>query len=380
MTDRDPSRVHWMELFFDLIFVALVGQLAHGLHSAPTFSTLLLFVALFATVWWSWVNLTFAVDVMPQLSRRALALAMLVSMFGVGAIAVAAPEATTDRAGLFAAGNAVLRLVLLVLWVRQQWSNALGSRLRVSAYNGLTAALWLASIAVPHPFDFALWSLAIVLEVVLLISSSSRWASGLLGRLNVDHLSERFGLLVIIVLGESVVAIVAALNAALTAAAAITAALALVTVSLLAWSFFLYGADVMRDGLARLRDEGNDRAIRDTVAFLPFLLVSGVAAISGALAIAIAHPAMTLPAASALSLGGGIALFYVTNGIISRRFGAPWRDVLRWAVPAVGLSIILVVVALVATAQIAVILAVLILGYAVGSAEFTSRRRALAAR
>ncbi|HWU45888.1 MAG TPA: low temperature requirement protein A [Humibacter sp.] len=379
MTDRDPSRVHWMELFFDLIFVALVGQLAHGLHSAPTFGTLLLFVALFATVWWSWVNLTFAVDVMPQLSRRTLALVMLVSMFGVGAIAVAAPEATTDRAGLFAAGNAVLRLVLLVLWVRQQWSNGLGSRLRVSAYNGLTAALWLASIAVPRPFDFALWSLAIVLEVVLLITSSSRWASRVLGRLNVEHLSERFGLLVIIVLGESVVSIVAALDAALTLAAVITAGLALVTVSLLAWSFFLYGADAMRAGLAKLRDEGNDRAIRDTVAFLPFLLVSGVTAISGALAIAITRPATTLPAASAVSLGGGIALFYFTNAIISRRFGIAWREVFRWAVPACGLPLILIVVALVASAQVAVILAVLILGYVLGSAELTSRRREAAA-
>src|SRR6185437_14990180 len=53
--DRDPSRAHWMELFFDLVFVALVGQLAHGLHAEPSFGTLAVFVALFASVWWSWV-------------------------------------------------------------------------------------------------------------------------------------------------------------------------------------------------------------------------------------------------------------------------------------------------------------------------------------
>ena len=102
--DRDPSRAHWMELFFDLVFVALVGQLAHGLHAEPSFGTLAVFVALFASVWWSWVNLTFVVDVSPQLSRRRLSLVMLIAMFAVGALAVAAPEAVGDRAWLFAPG------------------------------------------------------------------------------------------------------------------------------------------------------------------------------------------------------------------------------------------------------------------------------------
>lgn len=376
--ERDPSRVDWMELFFDLIFVALVAQLAHGLSHEPTFGTLLLFLALFASVWWSWVNLTFTVNVTPELTRRALGVTMLSAMFAVGAIAVAAPEATGARAWLFAAGNAALRLVLLALWIRRSWSNGAGSRIRLVAYNGVTAVLWLISIALPHPFDFALWALAIATEVVLLVASASRWAGGTLDRINVEHLSERFGLLVIIVLGESVLSTVDALDGSFTLPSGITAALALLVASLLAWSFFQYGTNAMQAGLDALRTAGNFRAVRDTVGFLPYLVVSGVTVISGALASAIAHPEHPLPVVSAVSLGGGIALFFLTNAFISLRFGRSWADVLRWAIPAVALPLILIGVALVVPAAVSTLLAVLVLGFVVASSERSTRRQAAA--
>jgi len=321
--DRDPSRAHWMELFFDLIFVALVGQLALGLHEHPSLETLLLFTALFASVWWSWVNLTFTVNVMPWLTRKQLAVVMLAAMFAVGAIAVAAPEATGDRAWLFAAGNAALRFVLLGLWISQSWGAGTASRIRLLVYNGVTALIWLVSIWVPSPWNFVLWGLVIVIEVTLLVTSSQSWADRVLPNMNVEHLSERFGLLVVIVLGESVLSSVTALDDAFTVASGLTALLGLGVISLLAWSFFMYGTDAMRSGLEHLREAGDYRAIRDTVGFLPFLIVVGVTAISGALVSAIHDPGALLPAASAISLCGGIAIFYATNAIISLRFGVP---------------------------------------------------------
>lgn len=378
-TDRDPSRAHWMELFFDLIFVALVGQLAHGLHEDPAIPDLLLFIALFASVWWSWVNLTFAINVMPWLTRRRLALVMLAAMFALGAIAVAAPEATTERAWLFAAGNAALRLVLLLLWISQSWGSGTASRIRVTAYNGATAALWFASVWVPAPWNFLLWGLAILVEVVLLVASSQSWANRVLANLNVEHLSERFGLLVVIVLGESVLAIVVALDEVWTTEAGLTAILGLGTIALLAWSFFMYGTETMRNGLEGLRVAGDFRAIRDTVGFLPFLIVVGVTAISGALGTAIHHPDEPLPLASGISLCGGIALFYLTNAIISVRFGRPVGGVLRWALPALVLTALLGVAAALLPAGATILCAVAVLAFIVGSAELSDRRRLSAA-
>ena len=373
--DRDPSRAHWMELFFDLIFVALVGQLALGLHEHPSLETLLLFTALFASVWWSWVNLTFTVNVMPWLTRKQLAVVMLAAMFAVGAIAVAAPEATGDRAWLFAAGNAALRFVLLGLWISQSWGAGTASRIRLLVYNGVTALIWLVSIWVPSPWNFVLWGLVIVIEVTLLVTSSQSWADRVLPNMNVEHLSERFGLLVVIVLGESVLSSVTALDDAFTVASGLTALLGLGVISLLAWSFFMYGTDAMRSGLEHLREAGDYRAIRDTVGFLPFLIVVGVTAISGALVSAIHDPGALLPAASAISLCGGIAIFYATNAIVSLRFGRPLGAVLRWAVPALVLTLALALASLVLESGLVILCAVGVLVIIVLIAELTDRAK-----
>jgi low temperature requirement protein LtrA len=191
--------------------------------------------------------------------------------------------------------------------------------------------------------------------------------------MNVEHLSERFGLLIIIVLGESVLITVTAISDTWTLPAGITAVLALATVSMLAWTFFLYGADTMQEGLEGLRATGNIRAIRDTVAFLPFFLVIGVTIISGALSVAIHHPHEALPPASALSLGGGIALFYFTIALISIRFGNARQKIFRWALPAVILPLALGIAALVLPAAITVGGTTAILAIVIGTAELTTR-------
>ena len=360
--DRDPARAHWMELFFDLIFVALVAQLAGGLHEEPTLAALVLFTALFASVWWSWVNLTFTINVMSWLTRRQLAGVMLAAMAAVGAIAVAAPEAIGERAWLFAAGNAALRFILLGLWVSLSWSNGTASRIRILAYNGATGLLWFASIWVPAPWSFALWAAAIVAEVALLLTNSRTWPDRMLPRMNMEHLSERFGLLVVIVLGESVLATVVALSGSWNPVSGAVAALGLAALAALAWSFFMYGTDVMQAGLERLQGAGSYRGIRDTVGFLPFPLIVGVTAISGALATAVHHPDELLPPASAVSLCGGIAVFYLTNAAVSLRLGRPRGLVLRWAIPALLLTGIPVLAAVMLSAGWVILAAAVTLG------------------
>jgi low temperature requirement protein LtrA len=345
LPERDVSRADWMELFFDLVFVALVGQLSVGLHHEPTFTQLGVFLALFASVWWSWVNLTFTINIQEGLSRRALAGYMLVAMAAVGVMAVAAPEAVGERAWLFALGNAVLRLVMLGLWVRRSWNMGASSRVRVLAYNGGTALIWLVSVFAPDPLRYLLWALAIAIEITLLFVSSP----GLLRRLgaiNIEHLADRFGTLVIIALGESVLAIVVVLSATLTPVSALAALLSFVITAGLAWAMFMFGIDAMRTGLERLVERGDARGVVQTVAFLPYILVAGIMMLSGAVALGIEHPEEALPPAAAVALGGGVILFYGTNAVISVRYGSTWRSVLPWAVPAVVVPLLIGVAAL----------------------------------
>lgn len=335
--DRDASRADWMELYFDLVFVALIAQLSAGLRAIPTFGELGVFFVLLASVWWSWVNLTFTVNIQVGLSRRALAAFMLAAMVAVGVIAVAAPAAVGERAWLFALGNAALRAVMLGLWVRRSWGTGLGSRIRVLAYNGGTGVIWLVSAFTTGPTRFTLWGLAIAIEIVLLVVSSP----GLLRRLgtvNVEHLADRFGTLVIIALGESVLALVLAVSADPSALPAVTGALSLIVTAGLAWGMFLFGIDAMRSGLEHLVARADARGVVETVAFLPFFLIAGVMILSSAVAHAIEAPHAVLPPSAAVSLGGGVILFYATNAAISLRYGVPWRTVGPWAVPAIALA------------------------------------------
>lgn len=375
MTDeRDPSRVHWMELFFDLIFVALISQLAHGLHDHATTEGLLVFVALFATVWWSWVNLTFAINVTPWRSTRQLALVMLVAMFVVGCLAVAAPEATTDRAWLFAVGNGALRLLLLGLWAAGSRGSGPASWARIVVYNGVTAVLWLVSAALPAPGNYVVWGLVILVEVTMLVASNRTWGQRIMPRMNIQHLTERFGLLVVIALGETVLSAVTTLNENWSPLSAVTAFLGLVVVSLLAWSFFLYGPATMEHGLEQFAAARRYSAIRDVVGFLPFPIVAGIVAVSGTIANAIAHPLDTLPSASTIALVAGIAGFYLSNAVISLRFGRPLPAVLRWAVPAFAMVALIAVVGTVASALVTMACAVGGIAVIVTIAEVNARR------
>ncbi|MBS1673904.1 MAG: low temperature requirement protein A [Actinobacteria bacterium] len=351
--ERDATRADWMELFFDLVFVALVGQLSAGLHHEPTFAQIGVFLALFASVWWSWVNLTFAVNIQTHLSRRALTGYMLAAMAAMGAIAVSAPEAVSERAWLFALGNAALRAVMLALWARSNWSGGPAARLRIVAYNGATGVLWLGSAFAPPPVRFALWAIAIAVEVLLLVATAPSLLRRL-GGLNVEHLAERFGTLLIIALGEIVLAVILAASAQLTPLSALTAGLGLLLAAGLAWAAFLFGIDAMQRGLEHLIARDDSRGIVWTLGFLPFLLVSGIMLLAGAVSLAIADPTAVLVPAMAAALGGGVALFYGTNAVIVRRYGEAWRQVLPWAVPAILLPLAVGALALVVPAAAAI--------------------------
>jgi len=104
-------------------------------------------------------------------------------------------------------------------------------------------------------------------------------------------------------------------------------------------------------------------------------VVVGVTAVSGALGNAIHDPGEPLPLASGVALCGGIAVFYLTNAIISVRFGRPIGAVLRWAVPALVLTTALGVAAALLPAGPVILCAVVVLAVIVGSAELSERRR-----
>ncbi len=340
-TSVDVRRVDWFELFFDLAFVAFITQLAHNLHGAPGPFEFLLFIAWSIPAWWAWTNIMVTINPLPTLPVRLLVPALLVSMAIVGLMAASVTD-SVDRAGVFSLACAALRLVLLVLWLYRT-KRAGQPAGRTILYNGATAAIWVAAAFVPTPFNFTLWAAAILIEVALLrVGRLSRSRSFLVDS---AHASERLGLFMIILMGESVLSLVTSLSEHWTVASGIAALVGFAAICSLAAGFFLFGMNTMEHELARLNDKHDFNGLLDTVMFLPYLLVIGVTMFAAGLSTVVAAPAEALPTGAAISLTGGVALFYLTNTIVSIRWGTPLRRLLRWAIPGVPLPLLVAVLA-----------------------------------
>ena len=358
---RDPGRVHWMELFFDLVFVAFVGQLAHGIHGDPGLAQFGTFVLLFFPAWWAWVNIASVVNLLPRLSARALGVAMLAAMAASSVMAAAAPGAFGERSWAFSLGNAAMRAVLLVLWLYQHGQKSADTPWRIWIYNGGTALLWLAAAFLPLHIAVILWAVSIAVEVGMAALGARLWPDRGVGGINIEHASERLGLFVIIVLGESIFTIVSEVSDEWGPGSGLVGALGFLVVALLGWAFFQYGTGTMTAGLLRLQARSDFAGILQTTLFLPFLLVLGVTAIAGAIATAIPEPYEHLPLGSGISLGGGVALFYATNAMISLRYGQPVRTVLPWALPTVVIASLLIPVSGLVPAAVVLSFAVMLL-------------------
>ncbi len=372
---REPGRVHWMELFFDLVFVVFVGQLAHGIHGDPGWTEFGTFILLFFPAWWAWVNIVSVVNLLPGLSSRSLGVAMLAAMAAAGIMAAAAPGAFGDRAWAFSLGNAAMRAILLVLWLYQHRQQSSETPWRIWIYNGGTAVLWLIASFLPLHIAVIFWAASIAVEVGMVTIGGHLWADRAAANVNVEHASERLGLFVIIVLGESVFTIVSEVSSDWDPRAGLAGALGFLIVALLGWAFFQYGTGIVTAGLERLQSRADFAGILQTTLFLPFLLVLGVTSIAAGIATAIPAPYERLPLGAGISIGCGMALFYATNALVSLRYGQPRRSVAPWAVPAVVVALMLIPLSAVAPAAVVLAFAAALLLALTARSEIQHRRR-----
>lgn len=179
--------------------------------------------------------------------------------------------------------------------------------------------------------------------MVLLLSSRGR---GVPGSLDTGHLVERVGLFVIIVLGESVIALVTSADHVWTVRAGIVGALGFVLLAALWWSYFDFGATSAQLMLGSAEGRGAYLLARDVAGFLHFFVTAGVLCMAGGLATAVeeadhAH----LPTGAVWALGGGLALYHAAHAAIALRFRRPLASVAVWAVPGIGIPLLVAVAA-----------------------------------
>jgi low temperature requirement protein LtrA len=234
----DARRVTWIELFFDLVFVAVVAQVGAplGQHYAPEGVARYAFL-LFVT-WWAWHGYavyTTRFDARDGIQRATTLLQMVAVIFMA---ANAEDDLASDSSAGFAAAYALMRLILVAEYLR---ASALPPARRLAreyaAGYGVAAGLWLVSALVPLPVRFGLWGLALAVDVGTAIRTS-RHATSLPP--HAEHLPERFGLFTLILLGESIVDAVKGIQsqAGWTPAAAMAALCGIGLLFAMWWGYF----------------------------------------------------------------------------------------------------------------------------------------------
>jgi low temperature requirement protein LtrA len=226
----------WIELFFDLIFVVAVAQLATLLLEDVSWWSGTLYAVAYMAVWLSWVNATFYANRFDSddLSQRLITFAQMLTVAGMAA------SVAESAAIPFAVSIALFRLLTAVSYARvREAIPADGPHAnRMVIEMTAIAAIWAASVFEDGRARVGVWVFAIGLEIGIQWLRSSRKRRGS-AAIQMNHLVERFGLFTIIVLGETVLAVVVGVaHAHWEATAVVFAALGMTIPFSLWWIYF----------------------------------------------------------------------------------------------------------------------------------------------
>ena len=300
------QRVTPLELFFDLVFVFAFTQVTTVLSDNPTWSGLGHALLILGALWWAWASyawLTNTVD--PGLG--AVSAAMLVAMAAMFVAALAVPDAFGSHGVLFGVAFlmvTVMQLTLYALSARRD-PDLLAAILRIAPSALVGAALIIVAGFVDGGLKPILWLAALVVAYfVPLVLGTHGW------RVQPAHFAERHGLIVIIAIGESLIAIGLGERASGISTGVVVAAVLGFAVTTSFWlayfDFFTIRAEQM------LTDRsGAERAAlaRDVYTYLHFPMVAGIVLFAFAMKTTLADVDDELATIPALGLCGGPALY-----------------------------------------------------------------------
>jgi low temperature requirement protein LtrA len=362
---RDDPGVSTLELFFDLVFVFTITQLTALLLHDLSFHGLFGVVLILSLVWWMYSGYAWLTNAVPP-DRPSRRLPLLAGMVGFLILSLAIPAAFGAEAVPFALGYLLVVVVHLGLYTRANTAAQVRAILRIGAVNLAAPALLVLGALLHGTGQYVLWGAA------CLLSWSAPYVLGLGGfEVRSGHFVERHGLVVIIALGESVVAVgIGAAGLPVDAGLVLVAALGLLLAAGLWWVYF--GGDDTRAEQALAGAPAHRRALLAVNAWgyahLPILL--GVVTVAVGVKKAVGHPGEHAGAGQALALAGGVALYLLGD--------AAFRWLLRigtWVWRAAGAVAALATypagTLLAAGAQLALLVAVLAL--ALAAETLTSR-------
>jgi low temperature requirement protein LtrA len=309
-TMRAGERVSALELFFDLVFGLALTQCTALIVAEPTWLNAFRAMLILGLLWWAWGGYTWLTSVIdPEDTNMRLAIFAAMAAMLVAAISI--HGAFTNTAWLFAGAYAALRGAHLVLFLLASRDDA-GLRhavvgLAISTTIGV--GLLFAAAAAGGNVRLALWLIAIALDVGgPLIIDVGGW------RFVPGHFAERHSGIIIIALGESIVAIGIAADTTLDTPEVLAAVLGVAVAAALWWLYFDVVALVAARRLAAEPDpRERNRMARDSYSYLHYWMVAGIALVAVGLKEALLHVHHKLTTVEAAAMFGGAAIYLLAH-------------------------------------------------------------------
>lgn len=205
---HEERKVSWLELFYDLVYVATLIQLGNALSEDVSVMGFVKFVALFIPIWWSWTGITFYANrfVVDDVWHRVLIFTQIIAIATLG---VSVEGAFGALAVQFTLAYVAIRIILIILYFRAGRHVPKAKPLTdqyVKVFS-IAALIWLLSVFVPAPYRYGVWAIGMLADFSVSFLPKTRRLYSLLPA-DLPHMSERYGIFTIIVLGESFVKVI----------------------------------------------------------------------------------------------------------------------------------------------------------------------------
>ena len=305
-----------LELFFDLVFVLALTQCTALMADHPSWERIAQGMVVLALLWWSWGGYAWLTSVIDP-EEGAVRIAIFAAMAAFLLVSLCVPESFGGLALEFALAYGAVRAAHIALFIiaSAEMPDLRHSVIGLAGSTALGVGILVAGSFLDEGGQLAVWTLALAIDMALpYFFGTEGW------KLVPGHFAERFGLIVIIALGESIVAIGIGAEAGLTWGVAAAAVVGIALAATMWWTYFDVVAQVNLRRLVQAPVGRIQNALaRDAYGYLHFLLVAGIVLVALGLKKTLADVEEPLKTIPAFALLGGTSIYLLGHVAIRLR-------------------------------------------------------------
>jgi low temperature requirement protein LtrA len=303
------ERVTPLELFFDLIFVFAITQVTGFVVEDPTWAGLAKGLLVLGVLWWAWAAYAWLTNTINP-EEGAVRIAMFAAMGAMLVASLAVPDVFGDDAFVFACAYAFVRIAHLVLYAiaGRGDRDLLAAIARLGVGTAIGVGLLFVAAGLDGRLQVAMWALALTFDLLgAYVGGGKGW------RLSAGHFAERHALIVIIALGESIVALGLAASHELGTGRVAAGLLGFAVAAAMWWLYFDVVAIVAERKLHELTGNAQLAMARDSYSYLHLPMVAGIILFAVGVKKTLGDVGEPLKLVPAVTLCGGVALYLLAH-------------------------------------------------------------------